>query len=183
LLKLLIERVELRHNQSQIEATIVWKMGLKQVIQINRSVGHFTQETRWQPEEDKLLRMLWPSASWEALTAALPGRTPLAISLRACRFKIKRQVEKRRAAIPQAWSEDDDNQLKALYTDGVSVAKIAKKIERTEGSVEHRILDLGIKRPDEFRHKKLVPTWQAGIFKVMQEMTSQRHRPPGNSAD
>ncbi|MBI2854319.1 MAG: hypothetical protein HYX87_05285 [Chloroflexi bacterium] len=64
LIALLVDRVELRHDLSHIEATIIWTIGYKQVININRPKARFNKEKYWQPEEDNLLRMLWPCSCY-----------------------------------------------------------------------------------------------------------------------
>ena len=58
LLKLLIERVELRHDRGKVEATIIWRAGLGQKVIINRPLARGSRDKRWADEEDKLLKML-----------------------------------------------------------------------------------------------------------------------------
>ena len=52
--------------------------------------------TYWSTEETALLIRLYPTASWAALCAALPGRTEGAISGKARALKIRRRVRERR---------------------------------------------------------------------------------------
>ena len=176
LLKLLVDRVELRHDLSHIEATIVWKTGLRQVVNIKRTSAHFTKEKRWRAEEDNLLRMLWPSASWEAMIAALPGRTPQAINQRACLLKVTRKGTRRPPDTAHLWTEDDDNQLRKMYTEGVSTAEIAERLGRTEQAIKARASVLGVPRPKCFYHRKVRPVWETDNIKVIHESTCRHHR-------
>jgi DNA invertase Pin-like site-specific DNA recombinase len=172
LLSLLVDRVELHHDLSHIEATIVWKVGLRQVISIKRSSAHFTKEKRWQPQEENLLRMLWPSASWETLAAALPERTPAAINKKACKLKLKRPWERKPLDKAQRWTEEDKKQLSELYTKGLSIGEIATKLGRTERAIKARAFIIGVHRPKDFYPRKVRPVWEAENIKVMQESTS-----------
>lgn len=174
LLSLLVDRVELRHDQSHIEATIVWKAGLRQLIHISRPSANFTKEKRWQPEEDNLLRLLWPSSSWEAIMAALPGRTPGAISQRACTLGLTRQVQKKLPDVAHPWREEDDRELARLYAAGVSTAEIASRLGRTERAVLARASVIGVHRPEGFKNRRREPVWDVVNFEVMHGSTSPR---------
>ena len=175
LLILLIDRVELRHDPGRIEATIVWKAGFRQVINIKRPSSPFTKEKHWQPEEDNLIRMLWASASWEAILAALPGRTQTAISLRAWRMKLKRQNGSNYRCIGRPWTEEDDNQLKEMYANEVSLFEISTRLKRTEAAVKGRVSNLAIKRPIDISHLRGEPIWESGDFKVIDGLSTQKH--------
>jgi DNA invertase Pin-like site-specific DNA recombinase len=172
LLTLLVDRVELRHDLSHIEATIVWKVGFRQVVSIKRSSVRFTKEKRWRPQEENLLRMLWPSASWETLAAALPERTPAAINKKACKLKLKRQWGRKPLDKAQRWTEEDKKQLSELYTKGLSIREIAIKLGRTEQAIKARASIIGVHRPRGFYPRKVRPVWEAENIKVMQDSTS-----------
>ncbi len=175
LLALLVDRVELRHDQSHIEATMVWKAGLRQVINIERTSAHFTKEKRWRPDEDNLLRLLWPSSSWEAIMAALPGRTPGAISQRACGLGLSRRVRKKLPDVAHTWTDEDDRELGRLYAAGVSAAEIAAKLGRTERAVMARASIIGARRPERFRNRRCQPVWSAVNFEVIHGSTLRCH--------
>src|SRR4030043_1378939 len=76
-LKLIIEAVELKTIDYDIEATIIWKTGFRQKIIIYRPRSNSKMEKRWTEEEDGLLKMLYPSASVDTIMAALPSRENL----------------------------------------------------------------------------------------------------------
>jgi hypothetical protein len=172
LLTLLVDRVELRHDLSHIEAVIIWKTGFSQTVVIKRTLAHFANEKRWQADEDNLLRLLWPSASRETVVAALPERTPEAISQRASRLELRQQWEKKLTDTAPLWTEEDDNQLRELYTTGVSVGEIASKLGRSQQAIRGRASSIGASRPKGFYPRKVEPIWEAENIKVMQEATS-----------
>ncbi len=178
LIALLIDRVELRHNRSHVEATIVWKVGFRQVVNIRRPSSPFTREKVWTAEDDNLLRMLWPSSSWETLQAAFPGRTQNAIELRAWRFKLKRQDVPKTHLAARPWTQEETIQLREMYASGESVAGIAKKLGRNESAVLAKLARLGLRKPEALRHKRSEPVWEAGNFKVTKATCSQKRRPP-----
>lgn len=176
LLTLLIERVEIRHDSTQINATIVWKTGFRQEITIQRSQAHCTQENRWSTEETKLLRMLWPSASWDTILAALPGRKKSAIYLRAARLRLSRQGMKKLPGKSVLWTEDEIDRLNDDYlSKGLSISEIADGLGRTEHAVERKITALKLKRPKELRRYKKQPVWSADNFKVTSKGCSRKH--------
>jgi len=178
LLKLLIDRVKMRHDQNHIECIIVWKMGLRQTVDIQRPQAHYSFEKRWTPEETKLLRMLWPSASWDSILAALPERNKSAIYLRATRLRLSRQGMKKLPGKSTLWTQEEIDQLKDCYlARGLSIIEIADTLGRTEQAIEHKIAAMKLIRPKELRRYKHQPVWQAGDFKVTDATCSQKHTP------
>jgi len=116
--------------------------------------------------------MLWPSASWETLAAALPERTPAAINKKACKLKLKRQWERKPLDKAQRWTEEDKKQLSELYTKGSSIGEIAIKLGRTERAIKTRAFMIGVHRPRGFYPRKVKPVWEAENIKVMQDSMS-----------
>ena len=172
LLTLLIDRVEIRHNLSRIEATIVWKVGFRQTIIIKRPSMKSTKDKWWQAEEDDLLRMLWPSSSPEALTAAFPGRSWAAINQRASKLKVNRKSVTRRHESGKRWTEEAKGQLRELYASEPDIAKIAKKLRRSPKAIMGMASLMGLHRPYEFRHQKVEPDWETENMKVLHELSS-----------
>jgi DNA invertase Pin-like site-specific DNA recombinase len=179
LLKLLVDRVELRHDRNKIEATIVWKMGLRQVVRIRRHQPHCSRENRWTREEIRLLRMLWPSASWDAILAALPGRSRSSIHNMAGRLRLTRRGMRKAPEKLTSWTEAEMKQLKELYTvKGSSIMEIADRLERTEKAVQAEIRALKLKRPKELWRYRKRAVWEADGLKVTDGTCSQRRRQP-----
>ena len=178
LLKLLIDRVELRHDRSHIECTIVWKMGFRQVVNIQRHQAHYAIEKHWNAEEIRLLRMLWPSASWEAMLAALAERNMSAIRNMATRLRLSRQGMKSLPGRSLLWTQEEIDQLKDCYlTNGLSITEIADRLGRTEQAVEAKIRAMKLRRPKELRRYRRPLVWQADDFKVTDGVCSQKRGP------
>lgn len=175
LLKLLIEKVELRHDVTHVEATVIWKNGFTQKIHIDRPTAHFTKDKRWSKEEDNLLKMLWPTAPWEALLGALPNRTAESINQRASRLKIKRRWEKKQPDRENQWTPEEETCIRNLYSSGVSTKEIAEKLARTERAVRARLCILGIHRPKGFYPRKHKVSWISEDIKVTQGLTTPHH--------
>ncbi|MBI2852795.1 MAG: hypothetical protein HYX84_06820 [Chloroflexi bacterium] len=158
----------MRHDRSYIECTIVWKMGLRQIVNIQRPQAHYAFEKRWTAEETKLLQMLWPSASWETILAALPERNKSAIYLRAARLRLIRQGIKKLSGKSTLWTQEEIDQLKDCHlTKGLSKIEIVDKLNRTKQAVKHKISAMKLIRPKELRRYKYRPVWEADTFKVM----------------
>jgi hypothetical protein len=172
LLTLLLDRVELRHDAFHIEAIIIWKVGLRQVINIRRPAVNLISEKLWRVEEDSLLKMLWPSSSREAIMAAFTGRTWAAINKRASGLKLKRQWVRTSFETGRVWTKQDKTRLKKLYAGAVSISEIARHLGRSEQAVMQRACLLGISRPMELRHRKAQPSWEAKNVNVMQALSS-----------
>jgi len=172
LIKLLVDRVELRHDANHIEASICWKIGLKQVVNIRRPVSNFAKEKLWRAEEDSLLRVLWPSSSREAIMAAFPGRTWEAIGQRAGRLKINREWV--RVAIPKSrrWTDEEKEKLRELYSSEASADDIAQELERSRGTVISMAHVMGLSRPKELRYRRREPVWEPITVKLFQESSS-----------
>ena len=178
LLILLIDWVEIRHDREHIEANIVWKAGFRQVVNIQRNQTHFNQEKRWRDEETKLLRMLWPLASWEVILAALPERNKSSIAIRAARLRLSRQGMRKSPEKSIIWTQAEIDQLKEWYTiKGSSIIEIAGQLGRTEQAIEGKISAMRLKRPKELRRYKQQPVWEADNFKVIHDVSTRKRAP------
>jgi ribosomal protein S16 len=98
--------------------------------------------------------------------------------MRAYKLRLSRQGKRKTPENSKPWTEDDDNTMKKLYTEGASISEIATKLVRTEGAIEARLSALKIKRPKERYRRKVEPVWHADNFKVIHELSSQKHGPP-----
>ena len=172
LIKLLIDRVELKHTGYDIEATIVWRVGFRQIIRIKRPVVALQKEKQWRTDEENLLRMLWPSSSRGIMFAALPGRTWAAIHNRASKLKLKRQRTYTRHENGLPWTKADDKQLRKLYVSEISISEVAKRLGRSEGAVVRRASLLGVCRTMESRYRRPEPSWEPVMLDVFQYSSS-----------
>jgi hypothetical protein len=172
LLKLLIDRVELRHDLHHLDVVICWKTGFRQAIRIERPTACRTKEKRWRLQDDQQLKSLWASASWEEMLTAMPGRTAASIRHRASRLKLERQVKIFPSQIHR-WTVEDDSQLRKMYTEGKSLNDISQEVERTVHSVRYRLSLLGITRPPEVCRRPVQPTWETQSTRVIQGLSSR----------
>lgn len=159
LLKLLIERVEVTHDLQKIEAVIIWKVGFKQKIVIERPVGNSRRDRWWTEEQDRILRRLWPAASREEMMAALPGREWRAIQSRAGNLKLSRKVRE----YPlhwKPWTAEDDARLAELYVKEPTNI-VAAKLGRGLQSVNGRAWLLKIRKPLEILFPEPNPVWES----------------------
>lgn len=171
LIKLLIDRVELRHAGYDIEATIVWRVGFRQAIHFKRPAVALQKEKLWRPEEDSLLKMLWPSSSLEVIMAALPGRTWASLHNRASTLKLKRQRTRTRVETERPWTKQDIARLRKLYVSVENIGEIARQFGRSEGAVVHRACLIGVSRPMAFRRRKLSPSSEPLRMDVLQSLS------------
>jgi len=159
LLRLFIERVELRHSRESIEATIVWRAGERQTILIQRPKARYARERRWKEDEDKLLKMLWPSSRPEAILAALPGRSWEGVGQRAFRLGVKRQRTPYLLGASKHWTDEEKAKLTELYESGLPIGDISTELGRGQRAIVSKASILKLKRPREVKWRRLEPTW------------------------
>ena len=159
LLKLLIDRVEIVHNPQQIQATVIWKMGFKQRIIIERPAVNAGKSRWWTNEQDSLLRLLWPTSTKEVLLAALPGRVWRSIQSRAAELDLKRQV-RHYPSHWKAWTAEDDAMLAELYVKETSTEAVASALGRGVQAIASRAWLLRIRKPRELIYPKPKLVWE-----------------------
>ena len=167
LLKLLIKRVELRHDRERIEATMTWRAGFEQQILIYRPPARSGHDNRWTEEEDRLLKMLWPSSSRDVVLAAFPHRSWNAIAGRAFRLCLRREREYHPPNDWRPWTPCEDEKLRSLYEAGTALLEIASELRRSANAVETRASIRKLVRPAWARWKKSQLTWEVQNLKVL----------------
>ena len=172
LFKLLVDRVELRYEAPRIRATIIWKVGLRQVVSIKRPRANYAREKLWRAEDIGLLKMLYPSSSREAIMAAFPGRTWQAISQRAEGLGMKRQWVRTASQRSRRWTEAEKARLKELYATA-EVGAIARELGRSPKTVTSTANAIGLSRPRELRYRRREPAWEPLNIKLFHEASSQ----------
>ncbi len=171
LLKLLVDRVEI-HGDYQIEATIIWKTGFQQKITIHRPQAISRRERRWRTDEDKLLRILYPSSSQEAIEAALSDRSWSGITGRALRLKLRRRRQYHAPRDWRRWTRGEDEKLKLAYEAGTSLGDIANVFNRSVNSIETRAAAKDLNRPRSARSLKRQVTWMVHNLVPLQRQSS-----------
>jgi hypothetical protein len=175
LLKLIIEKVELRHDAETIDATIYWKTGFYQRVIIQRARATDNQGSNWIEEENRLLETLWLNASIIAVQEALPGRTVSAIRNHARCLGLKRQRKTNSAKIRRRWTRQEEARARELYEEGASFSEIPIKLNRTQAAVMQRVTTGKWKHPSWATGKKKPVVWKTTDqdFKGFQEAPSQ----------
>jgi hypothetical protein len=163
LLKLLVDRVEIVHGRGHIQATVIWKIGFRQKVDIEWEAGCSAKERRWTTEQDNLLRMLWSTSSREVLLAAFPERNWSGIISRAKTLGLMRKV---RMYPPhwEPWTDNEDAKLRELYVRGTPVDAIAAELRRSTSAIAGRAHLLKINRPREARFLKRKVAWEVLNF-------------------
>jgi hypothetical protein len=179
LLKLIIEKTELRHDAKTIEATVFWKTGFRQQIVIQRARAAFSEDNLWTDKEDKILETLWPNSSLEAVLEALPKRTLSAVKNHARCLGLKRRRKPDSATIQHRWTKLEQSQTRKLYEGGASVPEIALKLNLTPASIVQHAKAGKWNRPPWAKQRKKPVIWKVmeQNFKGFQSEPSQKHFP------
>ena len=181
LLKLLIQRVELRHDREKIEATIIWRAGLEQKVIIYRLAARGSRDKRWADEEHKLLKMLWPSSSRKVVRGVLPGRTWKSICCHAHSLKLRRERNALQPSRQKRWTPEEESRAKAMYEGGVPLDDIVAEFGRNPTAILNKACQRGWTRPRSARWRKAEVTWVTDDLRVLQPGSCAPHRNPLSS--
>jgi peptidyl-tRNA hydrolase len=175
LFKLIIEKVELRHDTKTIYATLYWKTGFCQRVIIQRAKATSMQGSLWTEQENKLLEKVWREGSLKAVMEALSERTLLAIRNRARRLGLKRQRKTNSARTRRRWTEAEEAQAQELCEAGTPLAEISITLNRTQAAVIQRATAKKWHVPSQAVRKKRPVIWRMADqdFKVLEEAPSQ----------
>jgi len=151
LLKRLIDRVVLYQKGQTINATLYWKTGQSQTIEILRPRAKGYHESRWERVELDILKREWLTGSRDKIVGELPGRSWKAISHQAANLGLRRTPAFSNHTSQRLWEVDEDEKVRQLYETGVPITDISSRVSRSETSVRQRISTKGWKRaqPDE----------------------------------
>ena len=168
LLKLLVDHVEIAHGRGRAQATIIWRTGFKQRIDIEWVVGSSSKVCRWTSEQDKLMQALWPTSTKEVLLAAFPERNWRGIVNRAMILGLRRNVR----AFPshlKPWAASDDARLVEMYPTEIPADIIAEELGRSIQAVASRAFLLKINRPRGARFLPRNLAWKVLNFYGLEE--------------
>lgn len=117
----------------------------------------------WRPDEDAVVREHYAERGAAAVAAMLPGRTQVAVQVRANRFGIK--------YVPR-WTRADDLVLEDMWDSGARIGWIARRLSRSRRAVRARAtqLQLGTYAPHGFE------TLQAAVRRVGYNTVGQLRR-------
>ncbi|MFC2042248.1 hypothetical protein ACFLTV_01950 [Chloroflexota bacterium] len=155
LLKLFIERVDIHHEGQVIEATIHWKTGQVQVVEICRARAKRNSVSLWTVQEKGLLKMLWPSASQETIKAALPERSWKSIAHQAYNLGLRRSPELSNHTPRRRWEAGEEHEVKKNYEAGSPIADVAASFSRSQTAVLQRAWEKSWRRPNTDRRETL----------------------------
>ena len=147
LLKRLIDRVVICHHGQIVEATIYWKTGQTQVIQIRRARARGTRESRWTEGELETLKKLWPNSSRETMLRKLPGRTWKAVTHQAYNLGLRRASESSNHTPRHRWEPNEEDKARELYEAGTAINDIASNVGRSYTAVLQRSWEKSWQRP------------------------------------
>jgi hypothetical protein len=104
----------------------------------------YERRNGWTEAEDAVLRQLYPTAEWDEIEAALPGRTRKAIALHAHQLRLRRQ----RRGCPNGtpWTAGEDAVLRQLYPTAEWDRLLRELPTRSPLAIRHRAWVLGLRR-------------------------------------
>lgn len=158
-LRIILEKVVLKHSGRSIQATIHWRTGLQHQILIERPPAGSRRENRWTQCEDDVLRRRYPSSPPDVLLADLPNRTWISITCRAVRLGLKRERTYHPPRNWRPWTEDEDQALRGLYEAGIAIHEVSARLNRTADAIEVRASQRKLTRPRVARWSKAEARW------------------------
>lgn len=168
LLRLLIERVELKHDREEIEATVIWKAGLEQRITINRPPARGSRDKRWATQEDMLLKILWLSSSREVIQGAIPNRSWKSICCHAHSLKLRRVRGLPRPSSQRRWKPDEETKVQEMYEAGIPMGDIVAECERNRSAILNKACKHKWSRPKSAKWQTVPVTWVTDDLKLLQ---------------
>jgi DNA invertase Pin-like site-specific DNA recombinase len=156
-LSLLLERIDITHDEATISARVTWRTELQQNIRIERPFVDTRQP--WCAEEDAILREHYAKTSQRELCALLPGRSWGSIRKRAGAFHLQRPVEVRTIESSQTtYTDEEDQVIRDFHAFKITRTEMLKRLpDRSADSINRRSIELGFKRRERFAKWELVP--------------------------
>jgi hypothetical protein len=149
ILNIIIDRVDIRHKGQNLTATIEWKTGQSQVVNIQRPRSTGNRESHWTREELDILEKVWSNAPQNAILAELPGRTWKAISHQAYKQRWHRDHGSSNHTPRRSWESDENDRVRQLYEVGIPISEIVSRTHRSYTAIQQRAWEKGWKRPDD----------------------------------
>ncbi len=173
LMRLVIDRINLWHQDRQIEAEIIWKNGFRQSVTIGLPKVNNAADKSWTSEERNLLKLSWPGSSKEDVEALLPERSYMAIQSQAHKMGLKRQVGHTSRDYHAPWTDTEELKAKKLWESGLGAEEIAKIVGRGKNGITRKARGRGWQRPKGFRSKGSVILWASSDLEVLHGLPSQ----------
>jgi len=173
LIKLMVDRINIWHQNRQIEAQLIWKNGFRQSITIELPKANNAIDRSWTSDEKNLLKLSWANSSKTDIEALLPGRSWGAIESQAFKMNLKRQPGCKSRAYHAPWTSSEEAKAKELWESGVKTELIANKIGKSEDGVKQKAGRCRWKRPEDFRKKTSKVLCVGDTLEVSQGLRSQ----------
>jgi hypothetical protein len=152
-LRMILERVVIDADRDMIKATVIWRIGIRQELWIERPPIRRGGKGRWTDEEQAWLRAHYAAASVEALQARFPPRSYTAIRKQAAVLGLQRSQQGVPKPRGQAWSTTENEVLRAYATGKISYADLrAQMAGRTWAAIETQacVMRLSLRRSQVF---------------------------------
>lgn len=147
LLRLLLERVTIRHNTETIRVELTWRHGrVKDELLIKRP--YKKERQCWTDAELEVLKNHYAAASQDELMEMLPDRTWGAIAAKGTRLGLSRVGIQGVGGSEFAYTPEEDELVQRYYADEIDLRE-AMSTGRSAVSIRKRAKRLGIKRQRE----------------------------------
>ncbi|MSP12814.1 MAG: hypothetical protein EXR62_07640 [Chloroflexi bacterium] len=155
-LKIVLDRILIRHEETSIYARIVWKTGVEQQILIQRPFKPMQKEDIWTEEESEWFRQYYKTAAWPDIMRRFSNRSYHSIISRA------RDLGLGRGGKPpgngKRWSEKDDAIVKRFLDGEITAEEAIILLERSPFAFFHHLRWHGIYQ-SKFTHWKERIVW------------------------
>ena len=151
--------MDIHHAGQVVEATIHWRTGQSQVIEIRRTQAKGNLESRWTKEELDILKRLWPSTSQDALLTSLPGRTWKAITHQARNQRLRRDHSINKRTLRRRWDVEEESKARTYYEAGAPMTDVADMLGRSHSAVMQRAWGKGWPRSVSTRRGAISGKW------------------------
>ena len=155
-LSLMLERVDITHDAATIVASVTWRTGLQQTIEIERPLVDTRRD--WTEQEDSIIRTKYPSSSQLELRALLPGRTWGAICRRGSQLGIDRPIEMRqRVSSKDPFTEEEDQTIRDFHAFKTTREEMRNRLaHRSEDAIWRRARQMGFQRRQRYAKWRLL---------------------------
>lgn len=147
LLRRIIDRAVISHKGELIRATIYWKTGQTQAVEIHRVRTRGNRGSSWVKEELEHLKILWPNTAQEIILSLLPRRTWKAIAHQAHKLGLRRSPELSNHTPRRRWDPNEEDKARQLFEAGTPITDIVSNVNRSYTAILQRSWGKGWQRP------------------------------------
>jgi len=153
-MRLVLDRIELdgSKNAEAVQATLYWRSGACQVIEVLIPRKGMTNQRKWTPEEDAIIREHY-HLGYRILAPMLPDRGWTNIVKRARKLGLAGARGHVSAALPR-WTAAEDALIRRWAAGELTTSEVIEQMGRTARAIGARAEALGLKlsqRPVSWR--------------------------------